>query len=108
MTVYFGHTQINLENDDQEFGLYFQHHHCQITKRELDDGSTCLGVRIPLVCKHLSLKGGVASCRVYEKRPVICKNYLCQRAKGTEGQSSDGEDAGAIDGSKPPRKSADN
>lgn len=81
MTVFVAHSQINIDKDDKEVGLYFQHHHCAIVRKELEDGSSCLGVRVPLVCRHLSLKSGVASCGVYEKRPVICQEYLCQRAK---------------------------
>lgn len=78
--VFFTHSALDLGQDDKEMGAFFRHHHCEVVTLEKDN-QTMLGIRIPLVCKHLSFQNGLSSCAIYERRPVICKEYECARAK---------------------------
>ena len=32
-------------------------------------------------CKHLTFSTGVATCDIYENRPLFCREYLCDKAK---------------------------
>jgi len=48
-----------------------------------DGGPEVLGVKMPLVCQHLKYnpKTGVSSCAIYENRPKVCRDFLCEAAK---------------------------
>lgn len=69
------------DNDRQEIKRWLEGHHCVSVLYPEKDGKMTMGVRIPLICQYLKCKDGVYSCKIYETRPVICKEYFCQRAK---------------------------
>ena len=35
-------------------------------------------ITIPVRCSQLEDKDGVLSCKIYETRPKICRDYTCQ------------------------------
>ena len=54
---------------------------CQIATKE--DGFKYSMLRIPLTCTKLdhNKKTGEFFCKDYENRPILCRTYLCERAK---------------------------
>lgn len=71
------------ENDSQELGHWLELHRCSLETVEFPGGFKALGVRIPLVCKELVFDPdtGIATCQIYDNRPVICRDYNCKRIK---------------------------
>ena len=70
------------EMDDM--GRWLAFHRCDplIWKKGESD---VLGVRIPLNCIHLDWKpDGGYFCRIYEKRPEVCKRYICENFTSSE------------------------
>jgi len=74
--------EITEENRDilMDRANWLFYHRCDpiITKQ---DGKEFLALSIPLTCKHLSYKHGDYSCKIYDKRPEICRRYNCQDYK---------------------------
>lgn len=73
---------VPIEHDVRELGKWLEHHHCQQEKVSTPMGDV-LGIRIPLMCKHITYDhDGIATCEIYEDRPHICKEFECQRMMG--------------------------
>jgi Fe-S-cluster containining protein len=75
--IWLGH--IEVDNDPNDFGKWLSYHHCDIKRMQTEGQPDTLGVRVPLVCKFLDHNAGIATCRIYEKRPNICREYVCER-----------------------------
>jgi len=70
------HTPIS--NDKQELGRWLQYHGLQPMKI-YNGKEDVLAVKIPSKCEHLETKDNLFySCKIYEKRPQICKDHWCQ------------------------------
>jgi Fe-S-cluster containining protein len=79
--AFIGLHSVKRGEDHQEFGKWLGFHHCGVKWMPTDEGEVLL-VRIPLVCKHLSYdQDGQAGCRIYEKRPKICRDHLCKKLR---------------------------
>jgi Fe-S-cluster containining protein len=84
-SAFIGLHSIRKGEDKQEFAQWLSHHHCDPKWMRTDDGEILL-VRIPLICKHLGYdKDGVASCKIYDRRPVICREHKCQKLESKDG-----------------------
>jgi len=46
-----------------------------------------LGIKIPITCKHLGWKNGKSFCKINDTKPVVCREYFCEKAisKALEG-----------------------
>jgi Fe-S-cluster containining protein len=83
-TVFFILGSIKVDADEQEFSRYVSYHRCDVRRVDLGDGGAeALGVKMPLVCEHLRYnpKTGLSSCAIYENRPKVCRDFLCEAAK---------------------------
>lgn len=69
--------------DADELGLksFFEAHHCIVAPNKKPGLEHMFQIRVPLNCKYLSVQNGVATCVIYDKRPRICSEYRCERAK---------------------------
>jgi len=67
--------------DKKEIGRWLAYHRCEPMMYPGKDGVPVLAVKVPIVCTHLERKDGVFGCRIYENRPVVCKEYLCPRVR---------------------------
>ena len=73
-----GHNMALAKNRD--VAQWYSHHHCDV---KVDSETGDLAIFIPLVCKHLNYdtKSGISHCMIYETRPQICRDYLCEAAE---------------------------
>ena len=65
----------------KDYARWLSFHGCDDMKRIDNDKGSTLMFRIPKMCTHLSFdtKNGLSSCAIYKDRPMICKDYLCER-----------------------------
>lgn len=82
-TVNFILGGVESDNDLQEFQRYVAYHRCEVYRVEQEGKPDVMGVKLPLVCRHLDFDGntGLCSCAIYETRPKICRDHLCNAAK---------------------------
>ena len=67
------------DQDRMELGKWLENHHCRIETVDTPGGPV-LGVRIPIICRHLVYDhDGIATCKIYDTRPQICREHRCQR-----------------------------
>jgi len=67
-----------LSNDKQELGRWVQYHGLQPVKI-FNGKENVLAVKIQSKCEHLETKDGLFyNCKIYDKRPQICKDHWCQ------------------------------
>lgn len=64
----------------RDMARWYSYHHCEV---KIDDRDGGMAINIPLVCQHLiyDTKSGMAFCAIYDDRPDICKDYLCEAAE---------------------------
>jgi len=79
MDVFLTMWAITPENrkDVMEKGRWLAYHRCDVflTKK---GGKDCLGLRIPLTCLHMDFRPSTGYfCKIYDKRPKVCSDYLC-------------------------------
>jgi len=50
---------------------------------KMGDEPDVLACKVPLICQHLTFnpKTGLSACAIYEDRPPICRNFLCEAAR---------------------------
>lgn len=74
---------LKVAEDKMELGRWFEEHHCKVIPVQRDEG-TVLGLRIPLICRNLEIdtSSGTAHCMIYETRPQICRDHICEAARG--------------------------
>jgi Fe-S-cluster containining protein len=65
----------SFDDDPKEIKRLIEYHGCLPTKNKKGE----LGIIIPLTCIHLEFIDGKSRCRIYEKRPVVCKEYFCEK-----------------------------
>jgi Fe-S-cluster containining protein len=71
-------TNRNYEDDPKEIKRLIEYHHCSPIKNAKGE----LGISIPLTCIHLGWdKEGKSFCKIQDKKPIVCKEYYCQRVK---------------------------
>ena len=74
----------NVPADQDREGLarWLSYHGCEPMRYPGENGDV-LAVKIPLPCKHLACEpeSGKTSCLIYESRPRVCRDYLCDKAK---------------------------
>jgi len=69
-----------VNGDKKEIGRWLQGHGVQIMK--MDNGKEeVLAIQFNSICGHLAFEGNQTACRIYENRPVICREHICERAK---------------------------
>lgn len=61
----------------RDLAQWYSYHHCEIRAEE---GTGNMSIMIPMVCQHLNFnpETGFAACLIYDKRPQICREYLCE------------------------------
>lgn len=61
-----------------ELATWLRYHRCDVKK--LDN---LLEIKVPLACVHLGFDEdeGIYFCKIYDKRPLICREFFCKRAK---------------------------
>lgn len=66
------------EDDPREIGKWLRYHGCFT---QTHDG--VLAVGIPIICQHLDFdkKTGEYACKIYDRRPIVCRKYECERCK---------------------------
>ena len=84
-TAFFADRAVPLPGDPQELARWWAYHHCEPMAYPSPDGSLCLGVKVPLVCRHLTNRRGVFSCAIYETRPKVCQSYFCPEVRNGAG-----------------------
>jgi Fe-S-cluster containining protein len=67
-----------LESDVLDFIQYLSHHS---SKSFIKDNM--LTILIPNICKNFIINNdGVGECKIYNNKPEICNQFLCDKAKG--------------------------
>lgn len=80
--AFIGLHSIKKGEDKQEFAQWLAYHQCGVRWMQTDESDQVLLVKIPIVCKHLSYNNaGIASCKIYEDRPRICRDHLCGKLR---------------------------
>ena len=64
------------KGDPRELIRYYSFHKCE-PSQIYKNGKRLLAIRIPIPCQHYDSEE--KSCRIYETRPVICKEHFCNR-----------------------------
>lgn len=66
-----------VKDDKSELGRWIASHRCDVFDM---DGN--IGMKIPLVCIHLDFDKSTAVyfCKIYNNRPKLCVDFLCDRA----------------------------
>ena len=70
-------TNRSYDDDPKEIKKLMSYHGIQPIKNAKGE----LGIHIKGKCEHFEWVDGKASCKIYETRPVVCKEYYCQKAK---------------------------
>lgn len=62
---------------------WYSYHHLDVT---IDEEGGGMAINIPLVCQYLiyDTGSGMAYCKIYETRPQICREYICESANGED------------------------
>ena len=70
-----------IDEDTEEIARWILYHGCEPMRYPTENGDV-LAIKIPIPCEHLgySEKEGY-HCKIYETRPVVCKNYFCKKVK---------------------------
>lgn len=76
------------ENDPKEIKKLIEYHNCEPMKNAKGE----LGIKIPIACVHLRMNDKKSECLIHDKKPVVCKEYYCERTikKALERQLEDG------------------
>ena len=69
------HNLIPLRGENGELGISVSVKEVKIFKNSKGE----LGVHIPGQCEHFERIDKKASCKIYETRPVVCKEYYCKK-----------------------------
>lgn len=78
--TFFVLKDVPLDNDTREIGRWAFYHGVKTSKYNID-GTNYLAVGLPGECKYLKQKDGLYECSIYENRPRICKDYICEKSK---------------------------
>lgn len=65
----------SFDNDEKEIKRLIEYHGCEPIKNKKGE----LGIKIPMTCRHLEIKEGKSRCKIYESRPLVCKEYFCEK-----------------------------
>jgi len=68
-------TNRDFEDDPKEIKRLIEYHNCKALKNKQGE----MGIKIPISCIHLGFNDGKAYCKIYETRPVVCKEYYCEK-----------------------------
>jgi hypothetical protein len=74
-TYSFWMSNRSFDNDPKEIKRLILLHGCQPMKNDKGE----LGISIPIKCSALIFKDGQWTCALGDKRPVVCKEYFCER-----------------------------
>ena len=83
ISAFFADAAVPIGEDPKEKARWWQYHHCEVVPYPKGD-KFAMGVRVPLTCMHLIYRDGQYSCKIYDKRPVLCRDYFCPRAQSEE------------------------
>lgn len=82
--AFIGLHSVKKGEDRQELARWLAFHNCRMKWMSTDEGQILL-TGIPLICKHLGYnKDGIAFCKIYENRPVICREHKCLKVQEAE------------------------
>jgi Fe-S-cluster containining protein len=80
-SLFFARKDILYDRDEKEIARLAEYHYVKTMKYVAPDGKAYLAFKYPLPCIHLKEEDGVCVCTIYDTRPVICKEYLCKKAR---------------------------
>jgi Fe-S-cluster containining protein len=63
--------------DEKEVIKFLKYHLCE-TSPEVKD---FWAIRIHSPCSELEFKDGIGICKIYDERPIFCKEYLCKKVR---------------------------
>lgn|SRR4030042_4231629 len=69
---------IPIDGDTKEIGKWLLYHNIEPMKYKIGDQEV-LAANIPLSCKYLDMDADKCICKIYNDRPVVCKEYFCQK-----------------------------
>lgn len=84
MTADVHWSEITKENEAKVLDQlrWFSLHRCDSNVISYPNGKKRAMLRIPMFCKLLDQnKDGTFFCKDYENRPVLCREFACERAK---------------------------
>ena len=87
-TYSFWMTNRSFDDDLLEIKRLIEYHGCTPMKNKEGE----LGISIPMTCIHLEMIDGKATCKIHDTRPVVCKEYYCEKVikKALEEQIANG------------------
>ena len=74
-TYSFWLTNRSFDDDSKEIKRLIEYHNCIPMKNAKGE----LGIKIPMTCIHLRWDGDKSSCAVHDDKPVVCKEYCCEK-----------------------------
>ena len=73
----FWMTNRSYDDDPTEIKKLIQYHGIQPIKNAKGE----LGIHIDTPCIHFEMVDGKSSCKIQDNKPIVCKNYYCQKVK---------------------------
>ena len=68
-------TNRSYDNDPREIKKLMEYHGIKPIKNAKGE----LGIHIPGDCEHLTEKDGLYGCKIHDTRPVVCREYHCEK-----------------------------
>ena len=68
-----------------EQGRWLAYHRCDVFLTKNKEGKEVMQIKIPIVCQQLVYKPNEGYvCKIYEKRPLLCRQYMCDNFSSSE------------------------
>jgi len=67
------------KGDPLELVRYYNYHNFDPMQKVIG-GKRVLCIRIPIPCNYLDEETGL--CVIYDNRPIVCRDYFCEKAIG--------------------------
>ena len=74
-TYSFWMSNRSFDNDPKEIKKLIEYHNCEPIRNAKGE----LGIKIPMTCIHLRNIDGKCDCAIQDDKPVVCKEYFCER-----------------------------
>jgi Fe-S-cluster containining protein len=64
------------EFKERDTKKWTEYHEVETFTKEMPDGKTFWGIKLPKPCKHLiTADDGLSACAIYDRRPYVCRIY---------------------------------
>ena len=81
-SAFFALDNVAIGKDIEGIAQWIKWHGCEPMRYPGKDGDV-LAIKIHIPCEHLVIdtETKLATCLIYDRRPPLCRNYLCDKSK---------------------------